>query len=145
MKMFSAALALMLGLTLIGCGASNNASNINGNWTATLMNSSGGQALAFQTSLTEMSNGSLSVTNLAFSTNSPCFVSGQTAVGTFVLSGNFNGNVSGKFGLNVQSGSPGGNTLILLGTANGNTITGTWTLNGGTGCTGSGNFTMTKM
>jgi hypothetical protein len=29
-----------------------------------------------------------------------------------------------------------------MGTVNGNAITGTWTLTGGTGCTGSGNFTM---
>jgi hypothetical protein len=33
----------------------------------------------------------------------------------------------------------------LSGTANGNTISGTWSLTGGAGCTGSGNFIMTKM
>jgi hypothetical protein len=45
----------------------------------------------------------------------------------------------------VTSGNPSGNTLTLNGTVNGNTITGTWQLVGGTGCTGNGNFTVAKM
>jgi hypothetical protein len=47
--------------------------------------------------------------------------------------------------MNVQSGSPSGNTLALAGTTSGNTISGTWTLTGSSGCTGNGTFTMTKM
>jgi hypothetical protein len=53
--------------------------------------------------------------------------------------------VNGKFGMTVESGSPAGNTLALSGTANGNTISGTWALTGSGGCTGNGAFTMTKV
>jgi len=90
-------------------------------------------------------DGSLSVSNFSFSTNSPCFVSGETESGSFTLSGNFNGTVNGKFGFTVQSGSPAGNNLMLSGTANGNTISGTWSVTGSSGCTGNGTFTMTKV
>jgi hypothetical protein len=69
-------------------------------------------------------------------------VSGETESGSFAFTGDFNGKVTGTFTFNVVSGSPSGNTLKLMGTVNGNAITGTWTLTGGTGCTGSGNFTM---
>lgn len=147
MKMKLAATGLLvLGLTLIGCGTSSNkAGNVNGNWTATLTDNNGAQVFAFKTSLVEATNGTLTISNFSFSTNSPCFVSGGTESGSFALSGNFNGNVAGKFGMNVQSGSPGGNTLTLSGVVSGNTIAGSWTLSGGTSCTGSGSFTMTKM
>ena len=144
MKKLAVAMLLVAGLTLAGCGSSHP-TNINGNWTATLTDSaSGAQAFSFTTALVENSDGTLSISKFSFSTNSSCFVSGETETGTFALSGNFNGNVTGKFGMTVQSGTPSGNVLTLTGNANGNTITGTWTLTGGTGCTGSGNFTMTK-
>jgi hypothetical protein len=140
MKKLAVAMLLVAGLTLAGCGSSHP-TNINGNWTATL---TGSQNLTFTTSLVENSDGTLSISKFSFSTNSSCFVSGETETGTFAFSGNLNGNVTGKFGMIVQSGTPSGNVLTLTGNANGNTITGTWTLTGGTGCTGSGNFTMTK-
>ena len=136
---------LAVGLALVGCGSSNNSQNINGNWTATLMDANNKPTLSFSTSITQMSNGSLSVTNLNFSTNSPCFVTGETATGSFTLGGNFNGNVSGSFGMNVKSGSPGGNTLTMSGTVTGSSISGNWTLAGSSGCTGAGHFTMTRM
>jgi hypothetical protein len=60
------------------------------------------------------------------------------------LGGNFNGNLTGQFQFKVLSASPSNNVLTLTGTASSNTIKGTWTLTGGTGCQGSGNFTMTK-
>lgn len=134
-------------LALAACGANNQSgANINGTWTATLSNANGTEAFAFSTALIAIgASGSLTINSFQFSTNSPCFVSGETESGTFSLSGNFNGNVSGSFGMNVHSGSPAGNTLTLMGTASGNTISGTWTLSGGSGCSGSGNFTMTRM
>jgi hypothetical protein len=142
----AAAVLLLVSLTLVGCGASSKPGTINGNWTATLTDTNGGaQVFAFNTSLVEAGNGTLTISNFGFSTNSPCFVSGETESGSFSLTGDFNGNVSGGFGLNVHSGSPGGNALTLSGTVNGNTITGTWTLTGGAGCTGSGAFKMTRM
>lgn len=145
MRRFAVAALLVLGLILAGCGSSNNSGNINGTWNATLLDSNNTTAFSFGTSLAVNSGGSLTVTNFNFTTNSPCFVSGETESGSFSLSGNFMGNVTGSFGLTVASGNPSGNMLKLSGTATGNTITGTWTLTGGTGCTGSGAFTMTKM
>jgi hypothetical protein len=140
MKTLAVAIFLVAALTLAGCGSSNP-TNINGNWTATL---AGSQNFNFTTSIIENSDGTVSVSKFSFSSNSSCFVSGETETGTFALSGNFNGKVTGKFGMIVTSGTPSGNTLALTGDANGNTITGTWTLTGSSGCTGSGNFTMNK-
>ena len=144
MKNLAVALLLAAGLVLVGCGSNNsNSSNINGNWTAVLTNSSdGSQAFTFTTSITENNDGTLSVANLTISSSS-CFVSGETESGSFALGGNFNGNLTGQFQFKVLSASPS-NVLTLTGTANGNMINGTWTLAGGTGCQGSGNFTMTK-
>jgi hypothetical protein len=146
MKRFSAAFVALICVALIGCGSnSSNRSNINGTWNATLV--SGGNSTVFQfgTSFTTNSDGSLNVTSFKFTTNSPCFVSGETETGSFTLSGDFNGNVNGTFGMNVQSGTPSGNTLALNGKASGNTISGTWNLTGSGGCTGNGTFTMTKV
>jgi hypothetical protein len=147
MKKFAVAMLLVAGLALAGCGSGNHSGNVNGNWTAALTDSSNGQVFAFSTSLVATNGGSsLTVSNFSFTSNTACFVSGETESATFVLSGNFNGNVTGSFQFNVISGNPAGNTLTLTGTANGNSITGTWVLSGGTtSCTGNGNFTMTKV
>jgi hypothetical protein len=144
MKKFAVAILMALGLTLVGCSSNNKAGNINGTWNANLTDTNGTQVFTFATAFVETGNGTLNITSLSFSTNSSCFVSGETESGTFGLSGDFNGNVTGSFGMNVQSGTPSGNTLSLTGAVSGNTITGTWSLTGGTGCTGNGTFTMTK-
>ena len=133
---------------LVGCGSggSMNPVNLSGNWNASLTDTSGGGTVFnFGTKLIVNNDGTISVTNFNFSSSSPCFVSGETESGSFTLSGNFNGNVTGSFQYKIISGDPMGNTLLLNGTVNGNTISGTWTLTGGTGCTGSGNFTMTRV
>ena len=145
MKQFAVLILLAVGLALVGCGFDSNPANINGSWNATLMSNNNTTDFAFGTSLSVNGNGALTVSNFSFTTDSPCFVSGETESGSFTLSGNFSGQVNGKFGMVVQSGDPSGNTLTLAGTAKGNTITGTWTLAGSAGCTGSGTFTMTKM
>jgi hypothetical protein len=146
MRSIALALLLGLGLTLAGCGSDKTSGNINGNWTATLTDNSGAQMFAFSTSLQATGNsGSVTISNFHFSTNSVCFVSDETESGTFALTGDFNGNVSGQFGMSVLSGSPGGNSLTLTGTVSGNTMSGTWILAGSSGCTGNGNFTMTRM
>ena len=147
MKRFALLVLLIASLFLVGCGSNSgaNPTNINGSWNATLMGNSNTTSFAFGTSLAVNNDGSVSVSNFNFTTNSPCFGSGETESGSFTLGGNFNGQVNGSFGMTVQSGSPSGNTLKLNGTvANGNTITGTWTLTGSSGCTGSGSFSMTK-
>jgi hypothetical protein len=146
MKWFAAVFVVFICAALIGCGSnSSNASNVNGTWNATLASGGNTTVFSFGSSLHVNGDGSLTVSNFQFTTNSPCFVSGETESGSFTLSGNFNGAVNGKFGMSVLSGNPSGNTLALSGTANGNTITGTWTLTGSGGCTGNGTFTMTKM
>ena len=146
MKQFAAAVVVAVGLVLIGCGSNNNSSSntVNGTWNASLMSGGNTPVFAFGTSMTENNDGSLNITNFSFTTSSSCF-SSETESGSFKLAGNFNGNVNGKFGMTVQSSTPTGNTLALTGAVSGNTITGTWTLTGGSGCTGSGSFTMTKM
>jgi len=143
-------LSILLGFALVlgGCGNSNstNAGSINGNWSATLTNTDSTPAFAFTTTFTQMTGNSVNVTNLTFTTASPCFVSGETETASFILSGNFSGSVTGAFQLAVKSGSPGGDTLTLQGAVKNNTITGTWTLVGlSSGCSGSGNFVVTKM
>lgn len=149
--MTKSALSILLGLALVlsGCGNSNSTTgtaNINGNWSATLTNTNGNPAFAFTTTFTQMTGTSVTVTNLNFTTQSPCFVSGETEIASFILSGNFSGNVSGTFQLTIKSGNPGGNTLTLQGTVQNNTIIGTWTLVGiSSGCSGSGNFVVNRM
>ena len=148
MKNFVVAMLLATSLALTGCGAgagNNNSGNINGNWTASLTDMGGNAVLGFATSLAVNGDGTLLVTNFKFTTNSSCFVSGETESGSFILSGDFNGNVTGKFQFTVTSENPSGNTLTLTGTVNGGTITGTWMLVGGINCADNGNFTITRM
>lgn len=149
MKHFAVALLLGTALTLVGCGSnsSSNQANINGTWNATLVDSSNNKTyFQFGTSLVVNGDDSLSVSNLTITAPSPCFATAETESGSFVLSGNFNGNVKGTFQFLLTSASPAGSTFTLNGTATGNnTISGTWSLGGSFGCTGSGTFTMTKM
>lgn len=148
MKQLLVAMLLAAAVTLLGCSSNNNSTNpanINGTWNATLTDTNNATVLSFGTALLVNGDGTLNVTSFNLTTNSACFASGETETGSFTLAGNTNGNVSGKFGFVVVSGTPAGNTLTLTGTvSNGNTISGTWILTG-TGCTGTGNFTMTKM
>jgi hypothetical protein len=143
------AMLVALGLMLGGCGGGSSSSgNISGNWTVTLTNPDGSPAFAFATSFTQGSDTSVSVTNLTFSTTSSCFASQTTETGTFTFSGNFNGNMTGTFGMTISTMLPApqtNNVLTLQGTVNNNTISGTWTLTGVSGCNGNGSFTATKM
>lgn len=145
-KQIAIAMLVALGLVLSGCGGgSSSANTVAGNWTATLTDTDGTQAFALTTSLTQSSSTLVTGTNLVFTTSTSCFTSGGSETGSFVLSENLNGNMVGTFQLTIESGTPSGNTLVLNGTVNNNMISGTWTLTGTGGCTGSGNFTMTKM
>ena len=138
---------LVVGGMLSACGGGSSASpTVTGNWTATLSNPDTTPAFAFTTSLNQSSGStSVNVTTLSFTTSSPCFSSGATETGAFVLSGNFNGQAQGSYQMTIQSGTPSGNLLTLQGTVQNNTISGTWTLTGATaGCSGSGNFAMNK-
>jgi hypothetical protein len=142
---------LSVGLVMAGCStSSSNSGSINGSWNASLTSSPGGSVIyAFSTTFTETNANGLSVSNFTFTTNGPCFQGDQTSeTGNFTLSGNFNGNVTGTFGMTISTEFPGGVTQNVLtlsnGTINGNTISGSWTLTGVTGCNGQGTFTINK-
>lgn len=145
MKHIGTLFVLGIAILLAGCGSNSHDSSINGNWTAALMSSNNSNPVFnFSLSMSEASGGNLNITNLNFTTSSPCFAGGATATGGFTLSGTFTGKTSGGLQMNVQSNS-GNNVLNLQGTVNDNTVTGNWTLTGTTaGCTGSGTFTMNK-
>ena len=144
-KLLATITLLALGLTLTGCG--NSKGNIDGNWAATLTSPPGGTPVfAFNTNFTGSGGGAFTVTSLSFTTSGTCFANPPfTEVGTVSLSGNYNGNVTGSFGLTIttQFSSGTNNVLVLNGIVKNNTITGTWTLTGSTGCSGSGVFTAT--
>jgi outer membrane lipopolysaccharide assembly protein LptE/RlpB len=147
MKTLGTIFVLGIALVLAGCGSNSNNDVINGNWTAALMNSSSGGSPVFDFTATfiQSSGSNVSVTNLNFTTSSPCFASGSTATGGFTLSGNLNGVTSGGFQMNIQSTGSSNNLLTLIGTVSNNTISGNWTLSGTTsGCSGAGAFTMNK-
>ncbi len=146
MKKFAVAMLLAAVMALVGCGSSShNSGNVNGNWTAALQDTNGNPVFAFTTSLTATGNGSqVTVSNFNFTSNS-CSFNASTETASFVLSGNFNGNVSGSFQLSVASGSPSNDTLVLNGTVNGGTISGSWSVTGSTSCAANGTFTMTKV
>lgn len=142
-KLIGAFVVLVLGLAMLGCGNGSSSTNINGNWSASLTGSPTGPTIyAFTTTFAEASGGGLSITNFTFTSAGSCFTGQTTESGSFTLSGDFSGNVTGTFGMTI-TGS--GNTLMLQGgVANNNTITGTWSLTGSTGCTGNGFFTITR-
>jgi hypothetical protein len=147
MKTLGTIFVLGIALVLAGCGSNSNSNIINGNWTAALLNSSSGGSpiFNFTATFTQSSGSDVSITNLNFTTSSPCFASGSTATGGFTLSGNLNGVTSGGFQMNIQSTGSSSNLLTLQGTVSNNTISGTWSVSGTTsGCSGSGQFTMNK-
>jgi hypothetical protein len=147
MKQFGIVFFLAIALILTACGGGSSSSNtLTGNWTATLTNTDQTPAFVFTTSLTQSNGSTVTGTNLTFTTSTGCFTSAASQTGSFILSGNFNGNMTGTFQLTITSATPSGNTLTLQGNVNNNAITGTWTLSGLTpGCTGTGNFTFTRM
>jgi hypothetical protein len=129
---------MLFALTMSGCGSNNGTGpgNINGTWFATLTDTS----YNFSTTFTQGSGSTLSVTQFTFTSTAPCFASETTTeMGSFSLSGNFNGSVQGTFGMTITGTTR--NVLTLTGTVMGNTISGNWTLTGG-GCSGNGTFTI---
>lgn len=147
MKQAWTIVVLGIALMLAGCATNSSNGSLNGNWTAALISSNSNATPHFNFTLTmaETSGSNLSITNLNFTTSSPCFASGTTATGGFTMSGTLNGVTSGGFQMNLQSAGSSSNQLSLQGTINNNTIGGNWTLTGTTaGCSGSGTFTMNK-
>ena len=145
-KLFAVTTLLALGLTLSGCGKGSG--NVNGTWTADLgATPTTPTIFAFQTTIAGGGGGAFQVTSFTFTTAGPCFTGNTTTeTGSVSLSGDYNGHVAGSFALMISTMFPvaTNNVLTLKGTVADNTITGTWTLVGGTGCTGSGVFTATR-
>ena len=149
MRKTGIAMLVIFSLVLAGCGrgSSSASGNINGNWSASLMDTNGTVVYQFAATFTESMNGGLTITNFNFRTPGPCFASYSspeyTENGSFTLSGNFNGKVTGTLQFTVTTMFPAtNNVLTLQGNVNGNTISGTWMASGGSGCSGSGTFTL---
>jgi hypothetical protein len=150
MKYWLSAIVLAAVALLAACGGGSNNSNggvnVSGNWSAALSDTSGNQVLTFTTTLMQNSNNGISGESLTFTTNSACFADGGSETGSIAISGNMGGVTSAGIQLTITStGASAGNTLTLNGTFQNNKINGTWTLNGGVGCTGNGTFSMTKV
>ena len=147
-------LALGLFLALLGCGNRNQVkpANLSGNWTADLQKANGSTVFSFSSSINEVGNTVLNVSNLSFNPATSCFQSQVSASGIAQFSSSGYGYYTGggvtAMSLTVKGLAAGGgtNTLTLQGTANpDNTVSGTWTLNGvSAACSGSGGFTMTR-
>jgi len=145
MKKATAVVLMALTLIFSSCG-SNSHGNINGIWSATLSNATASM-FTFQTTLSVNADGSLGTTNFSLTlNNTPCSFPATTESGSFTLSGNFNGQVSGKFHYVITSTSAEPSILTLDGTVSGGQITGTWSVTGGVEtCTGNGTFTMNPL
>ncbi|HWY19947.1 MAG TPA: hypothetical protein VNX26_01940 [Candidatus Acidoferrum sp.] len=155
------AILLLITLTLNGCGSSSSSTTAQtaagGTWGAVLSGGIGPDSgFSFTTQFTVGSGGTLSISYFQFlnSNSTQCFpVAGGTQAGSMVLTTNTsNSTVTGTFSFTEQSG---GNTLTLTGTVtgtetgttlSGGSVTGSWTLSGGTGCSDAtgGSFTMTQ-
>jgi hypothetical protein len=141
-------------LALLGCGNRNQVrpANLSGNWTATLQKANGSTVFSFSSSINEVGNTVLNVSNVSFNPATSCFQSqiGASGIAQFSSSGYgyYTGGGVTTMSLTVKGLAAGGgtNTLTLQGTANpDNSVSGTWTLNGVSAtCSGSGGFTMTR-
>jgi hypothetical protein len=157
---------LLVALMLNGCSGNSQTAAVQtaagGTWQAQMLGGEGtASGFSFVTQFTVGSDGTLSVSYFQFlnqsSVQPPCFpISGGTIAGSMILTENTtNFTVTGPFSYTVQSG---GNTLTLTGTVTGTenglngttlsgaSVTGTWTLAGGSGCNDAtgGSFTMTQ-
>jgi hypothetical protein len=145
MKKIIAIALLSMSLILSGCGSGSHATgNINGLWSATLSNSTFVNDFIFMTNLTVNADGSLGTTSFNITLNgTPCTFPATTESGTFTITGNFSGQVSGKFHYVIMSTGIEVNTLTLDGTVKNGQITGNWSVTGATAnCSGTGSFTM---
>ena len=151
-KFIGMVVLLLVGAIMVGCSNNgSNSGNINGNWSASLTSTpSGTPDYAFSATFTQASGGGVDISSFTFTTDGPCFQGDMTTeTGSFTLSGNLNGNVTGTFGMTISTEFPGGATQNVLtltnGTVKGNTISGNWTLTGVSGCSGQGTFTINRM
>jgi hypothetical protein len=89
----------------------------------------------------------MSITSFTLTSSNGSCLTGQTSeTGSFTLSGNFNGNVTGTFGMTITAQDTGGQDVLTLqgGVGPNNTINGVWSLTGTNACTGQGTFTINR-
>jgi len=150
MRQFSLALLLSLGVISIGCGSGNSnlntpsPNNVNGTWKATLVGGDKATMFQFGTLLTTNSSGLLTFSNFSLTTESSCFADGETETGSVTFGQDLASSPNGLFAMGIQSKPPSQNMLMLSGKQGGTNISGSWSLTGDAGCSGSGTFTMTK-
>jgi hypothetical protein len=148
-------LAVVIGFVLVLLGCGNNqlkAADLSGDWTATLLKTSGGTAFSFSTSMREVGSTVLNVSNVVFNPATSCLQSEISASGVVRLAssgyGYYTAFGTSAMSLTVKGSAPGGGTdiLNLQGTVNpDNTVSGMWILTGvSANCSGSGAFTMTR-
>jgi hypothetical protein len=153
------AILLLVAIMLNGCGSSRpTAQSVTGGvWSASLSGGEGSASgFSFITQFTVDSSGTLSFSRFEFINQGNCFpLDGGAVSGNMGLTENMaTGQVTGSMTLTVAGN---GNTLTLSspdgvnGTLTGTTlsngsVTGFWTVTGGTGCTSAtpNSFTMTS-
>ena len=155
------ALLLLVAFSLSACSnptvTQQAQSAASGIWSAQVQGGNGSASgFSFTTEFSVGSAGGLNITYFQFLNTTACFpVDGQNESGTMVLNSvnPSTGQASGTFTYKVQAS---GNTLTLTGNVtgtevngapplSGGTITGNWSLSGGSGCNDStGTFTMTQ-
>ncbi|MFZ1006999.1 MAG: hypothetical protein WAN65_09190 [Candidatus Sulfotelmatobacter sp.] len=152
------AILLLVAIMLNGCGSSRpTAQSVTGGvWSASLSGGEGSASgFSFITQFTVDSSGTLSFSRFQFINQGNCFpLDGGAVSGSMGLTENMaTDQVTGSMTLTVASNgntltlsSPDGVTGTLTGTTLSNgSVTGTWAVTGGTGCTGGGgSFTMTS-
>jgi hypothetical protein len=152
------AILLLVAIMLNGCGSSRpTAQSVTGGvWSASLSGGEGSASgFSFITQFTVDSSGTLSFSRFEFINQGNCFpLDGGAVSGTMGLTENMaTDQVTGSMTLTVAGNgntltlsSPDGVNGTLTGTTLSNgTVTGTWSVTGGTGCTGGGgSFTMTS-
>ncbi len=164
MKKLAIIALLGLGMWLSSCGSTTNTpvpkTGAGGIWEAQLIGGIGEASLLDFTTQFSVGTGGggLDITSISFiNTNSgSCFLTVQGESGSAVLTTSASNQVTGTLSYTVSSATPSGNVLSLTaspptgqitgtstnGALTGGVVTGTWSLSGGTGCTGSGSFTM---
>ena len=135
----------LLGSLLVGCGSTRAPKVIDGTWNANLQNPDSTSAYTFSSTLNQGTGSTVTVINFLFTASAPCFSSPTRQSATFAATGHAGGYQTGPFAMTISTalGSPVENVLTLTGTRSADgSISGTWTLTGASGCSGSGNYTM---
>jgi len=145
MKLARLTFLFLLASILMSCGSSSTPKPIDGAWRATLLNPDSTTAYTFTTVFSQSTAPTVDVISFLFVTPVTCFPSPTGQSATFSVTGHGGGFETGPFTMNVSTafGTLVENVLTLNGTRNSDgTISGTWTLTGLTGCSGSGSYSM---